>query len=395
MATLTNMTPFSIPQLNTSPANIWNNSLSYKNLKAKSLVDLQTRLSLELTKNNLSTLLTTVKLLKSTLINKFPTFNDFMDKICDGKPKKMTEIRIDVIMQRKLLMDWIDTILNDIMPTRIMALNVYETADQNNTVLYSCWDGQHTAIVLYIIATYVYNITDLDKILVPTVIYKGSISDIRKNFTALNSSKGKQLLDDYDLYSGRFISARLDGSTDRLDVLSEQVQSICEKHDVFITHPKFRNQHDTGAISRLLEVNKYVWKKGRVDVFENTIKLHNKLFKTEPVKSWELFTLCMFFDICHSNMINVDAGYIQEMANVLSGRFNDWDNDFKQQVHDAYIDMWHQSYNSINYNHPRFNNNVDQFSDYLIRLFESSALFDNTKYKLPKIQNTDYLASSF
>ncbi len=394
MATLVS-SHFSIPyQVQTAAFQV-NAGLSLDNLRALALFDLEARLNNELkdNKNNLSNLNTVVKELKTILTKKFPTFDDFMSQLCESQPRKLTEIRIDAIMQRKLLMNWIIEILNNVRPTRIMALNVYETSDANGKTLYSCWDGQHTAIVLYIIATQVYGITDLDKILVPTVIYKGDVADIRKNFTALNTSEGKQLLDEYDIYQQRVISSRLDGSKDILDTSAEEVQKICEEHDVFITHPKFGDDHNAGAISRLREVKKYVWKKGRLDVFENTIKLHNKLFKTCPFENNELNVLFDFFDICQSNMVPVDDNYIDEMAKALRGQFNNWDRDFKNQVRDAYVDWWNQSFTLAG--HARFDARDDQLSDYLIRLLEESDLFDDSTYDLPNVRNTNYLTSSF
>lgn len=391
---------FSIPQQNNTAAAQVNAGLSLVNLKSMALFNLDTRLKNELSNDTSSAvqLNKVVDQLKISLINDFPTFDDFIDKVCDGTSIKMSDIRIDAIMQRKLLLKWIIEILMNVKPTRIMALNVYKEKDDTGVRRYSCWDGQHTAIVLYIIVTQVYGLTNLDKIKIPTVIFKGTTADNRKNFTVLNSSEGKNLVDEFELFQGRVISARLDGSTDILDVLSEQVQELCEKHDVFITHPKFKDDHNPGAISRLLEVKKYIWQKApraRLDVLENTMKLHNKLFKNEPFEKRELDTLCMFFDICHSNGIKIDDDYIQEMTNVLDGRFGDWDSDFVGQVNNAYIDWWHQSTKKHIHNHARFNASHDQFCDYLIRLLEISSLFDGTKYRLPGIRNTHYLASSF
>ena len=197
MLTKTLISPFSIPHQTQTIAEQWNDVLSDVNLKALSLYDLESRLDAEMENNQTLTsqLEDAILTLKVNLPKRFATFEDFMANVCDGKMVYLTDIYIDAIMQRKLLLKWIIEILNDVKPTRIMALNVYPSKDINGVPRYACWDGQHTAIVIYIIANLVYGV-ELENIKVPAVIFKGTKPDIRKNLTALNSTEGKMLLDE-------------------------------------------------------------------------------------------------------------------------------------------------------------------------------------------------------
>ena len=101
-------------------------------------------------------------------------------KLCEAIPVPMDKILIDTTMQRSLSMRHILNILQHFRSTMTMAIQVY--VDENKPGYYIAWDGQHTAISLYIILTKVFG-EQTAKILIPVVIYNVKHKlEIRRNF---------------------------------------------------------------------------------------------------------------------------------------------------------------------------------------------------------------------
>ena len=72
-------------------------------------------------------------------------------QLCEAIPVPMDRILIDTTMQRSLNMRHVLNILQHFRSTMTMAIQVY--VDENKPGYYIAWDGQHTAITLYIILT--------------------------------------------------------------------------------------------------------------------------------------------------------------------------------------------------------------------------------------------------
>jgi len=95
----------------------------------------------------------------------------------------MDKILIDTTMQRNLNLRHILNILQHFRSTMVMAIQVYE--DEDKPGYYIAWDGQHTAIALYIILTKVFG-EQVANTLIPVVVYNVKHKlEIRRNFILL------------------------------------------------------------------------------------------------------------------------------------------------------------------------------------------------------------------
>lgn len=186
---------------------------------------------------------------------RFPTVTKFKQlRLCKSQKAKLKSILIDDTMQRKLDLDWVIDILSNFNEFQIQPIQVYRV--EGEELLFASWDGQHTAMVLYIVAVMILN--DSDEVEVPVTIYEVSLkSEIRNNFVKGNSKEGKKLLDPIDLFMQMVYGVRLDNSDNALWKEAELKQQYLEQNGLFVTAEKFGDTDQPGAISRLDEINKY------------------------------------------------------------------------------------------------------------------------------------------
>jgi hypothetical protein len=188
---------------------------------------------------------------------RFPTITQFKKlRLCKSQKAKLRQILIDDTMQRKLDIDWVIRILSDFNEFQIQPVQVYHVEGTAEELLFASWDGQHTAIVLYIVAVMI--LKETDDVEIPVTIYEVSLkSEIRNNFVKGNSEQGKKLLDKIDLFIQMVYGVRLDGNTDELWVDAELKQQYLEQNGLFVTAEKFGDTDQNGAISRIDEINKF------------------------------------------------------------------------------------------------------------------------------------------
>ena len=111
--------------------------------------------------------------------------------LCRSEMSVLSKIEIDVTLQRLFDIEHACNILDHFKNIMVMPICVYE--DPERPGKYICWDGQHTALVLYIIACEILG-EDANKIQVPIVIYPSTMkSEMRECFISLNGEGKKQL----------------------------------------------------------------------------------------------------------------------------------------------------------------------------------------------------------
>lgn len=186
---------------------------------------------------------------------RFPTITKFKQlRLCKSQMRKLNQIIIDDTMQRKLDIDWVIDIITNFNEFQIQPIQVYKVP--NSDILFASWDGQHTAMVLYIVSVMI--LQDTDDVEIPVTIYEVTLkSEIRNNFVKGNSKEGKKLLDLIDLFMQMIYGVRLDGSNNPIWVEAEKKQQYLEHNGLFATADKFGDTNQPGAISRLDEINKY------------------------------------------------------------------------------------------------------------------------------------------
>jgi hypothetical protein len=247
---------------------------------------------------------------------KLKTWSAF--KFCRSEKTTLDKIVIDITLQRMLDLFHATGIMDKFQQIRVMPISVYE--DPLAPGKYVCWDGQHTAIVLYLIAVHTLGL-DISKCEVPIVIYESSQkSEMRENFMELNGD-AKKPLDLIDYFHQMVFGVRTDNSTNPTWTLVEEKQKALESAKMFATHIKFGNGDQPGALSRLdelMDVKNY-----NLSITQQFCKYFVAVCKSSrPVQPKECWMLYEYFKLCQTEGIEVNDAYIRGVANSLKTAFN-------------------------------------------------------------------------
>lgn len=244
-----------------------------------------------------------------------PQYQKWSDiALCKADKTTLDKIAIDTTLQRLLMFFWAMSILENFWAIQAEPIRVYEDPDCPGK--YVCWDGQHTAIVFFIIASLVMG-EDISKCEIPIVIYPSSQKDeMRRVFMAANG-EGKRPLDAIDKYQQMVFGVRTDGSTIESWLVAEQKQQWLEKAKMFATHSKFNDEGQPGAYPRMNElmdtknfppiITKYF-----TQYFTAVCRSNRPV---QPKESWMLYE---YLNLCENdNGIEVTNEYIRSLAKVL------------------------------------------------------------------------------
>ena len=271
--------------------------------------------------------------------NRNPNISKFSDlSLCQAAITTLDKLVIDTTIQRPLNIRWVMYLIYSFRQSAVMAIQVYEHPDRPG--YYVVWDGQHTAILLYILIKMVFG-EKLEDCKIPITI--SSIKDrheIRENFIELNGD-GKKALDEIDLYQQKVRGVRVDNSENPDWVETEEKQQKLENHGLFVTHEKFSDTKEIGAISRLNEIKKY-----NVASVSQFAKYWSAINQERSVEPKELVMIFWYFDTCRKDGIKVDDDYIVQFATKCKELFEadfDPDGDFFLAMGIAYKE-WHKGY---------------------------------------------------
>jgi hypothetical protein len=246
-----------------------------------------------------------------------PTKQQWSDLfLAEAKDAVLNEINIDGTMQRQLDIFWVLTLLNNFMSTMVVPIQVYRPMGTSNQ--YLAWDGQHTVVLLWLIATKIMGL-DPATVTVPVNLYHSNLkAEMRANFISLNSKEGKKLLELIDIFEQQVYGAKIDGSTNPIWQAALAKQQVVARHGLFITAKKFGDDDQPGAITRLQEVNK-------LDVTTLDWLCEYLAHSTQlqrPVEEKEMVMMAHYFDRCRLDNVAVDSAYIAQLANNFRTLFN-------------------------------------------------------------------------
>lgn len=261
-------------------------------------------------------------------------------ELADARPVKLSTIKIDGSMQRLLDIEWVINILYRFSPTMVVPIQVYRP--DPNKEEYLAWDGQHTLMLMWIIATQILEV-DPDTVFVPTNLYKSNLkSEMRANFISLNSKEGKKNLEAIDIATQQIFGVRIDGSKNPEWQKTELKQQHVEQHDLFLTAKKFGDEDQPGAISRLQEFNKL-----EPESIKWLCRYLSLVAANRPADEKEMVMMAQFFDRCRIAGVKVDDQYVTKLAAVAKRL---WNADFSPngkfwtRAARAYYN-WHESIN--------------------------------------------------
>jgi hypothetical protein len=270
-------------------------------------------------------------------------------QLCVAGLTPMSDILIDITIQRILNLTWVIEILRNFREVQADPIKLYEVTAGGDlaklypvgTKLFASWDAQHTAIVYWIIAVMIYN-QDPRNVMVPSILYKvKNRADIRENFVSGNSDIGKLRLDSIDLYRQMVLGVRLDGSKKDEWVEAEQKQQYLEQAGLFVTAEKFGDTHMPGAISRMTEIDKYT-----SDIIHKFCMYTTTIPTPRNIVSQEIEIMCAWFNMAKEDGIDYTDDEIVSLGDHLhqlfSADFHE-SSDFWVKVRKAY-ENWHKKY---------------------------------------------------
>lgn len=264
--------------------------------------------------------------------------------LCKALETTMDKILIDTTMQREVNFEHVLNILDRFKETMVMAIQVYE--DPTKPGYYIAWDGQHTAIVLYILVTKIFGQRAAD-ITVPIVVYPVKMkAEIRRNFILLNGD-AKQPLDFYDTFRQMVFGVKVDGADDPAWLAAAIKQDYLEQAGLFVTHEKMGDEDKPGAFTLLADTIMSKSEKSLKDpeVTRMFAEYWSLLRQERAVESKEARQLYEYFNLCFEQDIKVDRKYLLEFVQFTRDYF---DADFSptgpfwSKVKDAYSD-WYEA----------------------------------------------------
>jgi hypothetical protein len=194
-----------------------------------------------------------------------------------------------------------------------MAIQVYEDASRPG--YYIAWDGQHTAIALFIILTKVFG-ERTAQAMVPVVVYNVKHKlEIRRNFILLNGD-AKEELDFIDKYKQMVYGSKVDGADDTEWTDTAKKNDYLAAAGLFATHSKFGDEDQPGAFSLLADtlMSKSLKTRKDPDVTRMFATYWTYLNQERAVEPKEARQLYEYFNLCFEQKITVDDAYLLEFA---------------------------------------------------------------------------------
>lgn len=265
-------------------------------------------------------------------------------RLCKSLTGKLKDIQIDTTMQREPNLQWILTIIENFRAYQAQPIQVYELA----TGGYGAWDGQHTSLALFLIATVGLG-EKFEDIEVPINVYDiVSRGEIRGNFinnnTTVGKNAGKKPLDIIDIFDQMVYGVEVDGVTEQEWVDAHAKWKYIADADMFLTADKFNDTDQVGAISRLNELND-----ASVEVVRQ-FAVYGKYvvgIQQRPINSKEIPIIIEFLNLCEQQDIKYTDAQIEDLAQHCIDKFDanfDAKGPFWEQCHQATLN----SYNKAN-----------------------------------------------
>lgn len=281
-----------------------------------------------------------------------PTVKDFANRtvlpLCNAKEVKLADIYIDTTMQREPDLSWVLKIITNFRAYQAQPMQLFS----RNGSTWGAWDSQHTALALYLIAKHAFNI-DLSTVTVPGVIFDvQSRADLRNLFISMNSTHGKnagkKALDIIDIFEQMIYGVEVDGVTDPEWVAAHAKWVHLSNADMFLTAEKFNNTTQTGAISRLNEIND-----ASVEVVRQFAVYGKYVIEAQDlpglsryINSKEIPIIIEFFNLCEQNQITYSDEEIEDLAQHCIELFDanfDAKGPYWQNVHQANMNAYNKS----------------------------------------------------
>lgn len=301
------------------------------------------------------------------------TWEDLQAQLPDTKWVPMNVNFIDATMQRQLKQLWSIEIVNGFQPHVVAPIQVYRPIQDQE--VYVAWDGQHTLIALWLIATQIFG-RDPSTVTVPVNGYRSNQKALmRDGFIGRNGGIYVEALDQFDKIEQMIFGARIDLSDNPKWHVIERKQTIVESHDLFLTKREMGDAHMPGAVSRMQEFMSLT-EQSLAHLCDYLVAVG---CQNRPAEEKELVMMAYFFDRCRAEEVPVSTQLILDVARVTKQHWNaDFApmSDFWARCSCAYY-AWHKQH--VTGVLPRFNKEPTHGYPFLIEQFKK----DLPQHKFP------------
>ena len=275
--------------------------------------------------------------------------------LCEAIDHPLSKIVIDTTMQRKPDLKWILTIISNFRAYQAQPIQVYRTLCGR----LGAWDAQHTALALYLIGDYLG--VPFDEVMVPCNVYAtNSRGQLRAVFISNNTTvgsttggknAGKKSLDMIDIVMQMIYGVECDKVTDPEWVAIHEKWQHLRTAGLFLTHDKFNDTEETGAIGRLNELYE-----ASVEVVRqfsvygaHVIDCQATANMKRPINAKEIPIIIEFLNMCELDDVRLTDDDIRDLAQHCIDLF---DANF-----DAKAPFWEYVYTAIKASWTRYNVN--------------------------------------
>jgi len=330
---------------------------------------------------------------------KYPTVKSFDQpgfRLCRAEKAPLSDVLIDVTMQRGLDIAWVISILEQFRPWQAMPIQVYKPMDDIHELdiqsPYASWDGQHTAVALWILATMIFRLDPRD-VLVPVAIYEvDTKSEIRANFIRGNTSEGKKLLTKFEVITQQIYGVRVDGADDPYWKRVEEKQQLVEKAGLFFTDTDALDKDEVGAITQVNDITDI---KVRLEVVKNFCRYGHRVINAMPraINTKESPIIMKFFDMAHKEGIDYTDQEVDSLADLCIRLFYaDFDarGPYWNRLGIAYNNWWNEHYCNVSEElrptRPKLNKDISQGTTFFWHQLRKSWRSSNgTPMRMPKL----------
>lgn len=266
-------------------------------------------------------------------------------RLCKSLMGKLKDIMIDTTMQREPNLNWIINIIENFRAYQAQPIQVYDLAAGGH----GAWDGQHTSLALYLIATQGLGMK-FEDVEVPINIYDiASRGEIRSNFinnnTTVGKNAGKKPLDIIDIFMQMIYGVEVDGVVEQEWVDAHAKWKAIAEAGMFLTADKFNDTDQIGAISRLNEIAD---EKVSVDTVKK-FAVYGKYvvdLQQRSINSKEIPIIMELLLLCQQQDISWDDATIEDLAQHCVDLFDanfDARGSFWDQVHQANMNAYNKA----------------------------------------------------
>jgi hypothetical protein len=263
-------------------------------------------------------------------------------RLCKSIMGKLKDIVIDTTMQREPNLQWILTIITNFRAYQAQPIQVYATPNGG----WGGWDGQHTSLALYLIATQGLG-ERFEDIEVPINVYDIlSRGELRSNFinnnTTVGKNAGKKPLDIIDIFMQMIYGVEVDNVKEPEWMDAHAKWTHIKNADMFLTAEKFNDTDQVGAISRLNELND-----ASVEVVRQFAVYGRYIvgIQQRPINTKEIPIIIEFLNLCEQQDIRYTDAQIEDLGQHCIDLFDanfDAKGPYWEQCHQANVNAWNK-----------------------------------------------------